>query len=36
MSEILWQCLECGYKWLGDSFDEDCSNCESEEITQVG
>lgn len=29
---LLIQCQECSYRWNGDSFDEDCPYCESENI----
>ena len=33
---LLIECQNCGYKWLGDDFDEDCAMCESENIKVVG
>lgn len=33
---LIIQCQDCGYKWNGDSFEEDCPNCESENIEVVG
>lgn len=36
MDELLINCEECGYKWIGDDLDEDCPSCESENIKVIG